>query len=331
MGDIRKANIFIECGFNILKQLHEPQRPIPEEIPYPPAYYLDTLYYGSWDREDFGGTFDEEYSLSEFEPDFRLYYAIACLRYVCKGHLAMDACHLGDYFREVALYDAAVTNNQTAVTGISCVLNGMRLVEIDMLNSDQKWFMKELEYESDSTYNFLTKRPDNGPFKFDFGRSLFDLPSYLERKATTASIYKAARRFVTSPSPVHDAFFNPKKACRWLFATENSITSLCEIEARIGGRYTITTRTGDNYLRHTGEFLEIDQPTRIVFTLEIPQHTREIDKVEIDILSSESGCELALTHVSGNEFDGEEPRIAIEWDRMLFELEKLLDEQNQKP
>src|SRR6266540_6763946 len=61
-------------------------------------------------------------------------------------------------------------------------------------------------------------------------------------------ILRLTRRFNASPERVFDAWLNPETAKKWLFATPADEMYTAELDARVGGRYTITARrAGTDY------------------------------------------------------------------------------------
>ena len=113
---------------------------------------------------------------------------------------------------------------------------------------------------------------------------------------TTATL-QVSRSFEASPEAVFDAWLDPKKAARFLFATPTGEMVKAEIVARVGGKFVfVDRRPGMGDVEHVGEYLEIDRPRRLVFTFGVPQYAKEITTVTVEITPTGSGCELVLTH-----------------------------------
>jgi uncharacterized protein YndB with AHSA1/START domain len=112
---------------------------------------------------------------------------------------------------------------------------------------------------------------------------------------TTATV-RVKHRFTASPERVFDAWLDPAKARRFLFATPTGQMVRAEVDPRVGGQFTFTDRRDGEDVDHTGEYLEIDRPRRLVFTFTVPKYSSVVTRVTIDIVPLESGCELTLTH-----------------------------------
>ena len=105
------------------------------------------------------------------------------------------------------------------------------------------------------------------------------------------------RRFAASPERVFDAWLDPERAARFLFATPTGQIVRVEIDARVGGRFLIVDRRPDvGEAEHYGRYVEIDRPRRLVFDFAVDQHMKETTRVTIEITPHGSGCELVLTH-----------------------------------
>jgi len=107
---------------------------------------------------------------------------------------------------------------------------------------------------------------------------------------------RVTHRFDASAERVYDAFLDPARAGKFLFATPTGQIVRCEIDARVGGTFTIVDRRDEEDVVHTGEYLALERPRRIVFTLWVPKYSVEKDSVTIDIAPLAKGCELTLTH-----------------------------------
>ena len=135
-------------------------------------------------------------------------------------------------------------------------------------------------------------------------------------QATTT--VRVKHRFTASPERVFDAWLDPEKARRFLFATPTGQMVRAETDPRVGGRFTFTDRRDGVDVVHTGEYLEIDRPRRLVFTFGVPTYSPVMTQVTIEIVPLDGGCELTLTN------EGVPPEYAernVEgWSRILAGL-----------
>ncbi len=104
------------------------------------------------------------------------------------------------------------------------------------------------------------------------------------------------RRFKASPERVFDAWLDPAKAQRFLFATPTGQVVKAEIDAQVGGRFLIVDRRDGEDVGHEGEYLEIDRPRRLCFSFGVPKYSKDYSRVTLDIVPTADGCELTLTH-----------------------------------
>jgi len=106
---------------------------------------------------------------------------------------------------------------------------------------------------------------------------------------------RVTHRFKAAPERVFDAWLDPKTASKWLFATPTGVMTRVEIDARVGGKFTIVRRDGEE-IEHVGEYLEIDRPRRLVFTFGVPKFSIEMTRVTVEIAPSGAGAALTLVH-----------------------------------
>jgi uncharacterized protein YndB with AHSA1/START domain len=113
---------------------------------------------------------------------------------------------------------------------------------------------------------------------------------------TETRVLQVSRHFEASPERVFDAWLDPATAGKWLFATPTGKMVRLEIDARPGGSFVIVEQRDGEDVEHQGEYVEVDRPSRLVFTFAVPKYSPLVTEVELAILPAGSGCELTLTH-----------------------------------
>lgn len=98
------------------------------------------------------------------------------------------------------------------------------------------------------------------------------------------------------PAPVEDVF-------RWWTETERLRewmspvgTVEVEVDLRVGGDFRIVMRGEGMAIEHTGEYLEIDPPRRLVFTWLSRYTGTEPSLVTVELMPHEGATELKLIH-----------------------------------
>lgn len=141
-------------------------------------------------------------------------------------------------------------------------------------------------------------------------------------------IARVTRRFSFPAERVFDAFLDPAKAGRFMFATEAGTMVRAEVDARVGGKYAFVDRRGsEGDVEHTGEYLAIDRPRRLEFTLQVARYSENVDRVIVEIAPTAEGCELTLTHEMGTdeaEYVKYKDRTEQGWAHILDGLAKTL-------
>lgn len=134
---------------------------------------------------------------------------------------------------------------------------------------------------------------------------------------------RVTKRFSASAERVFDAWLDPAIAGRFLFATPTGQMVRVDIDPRPGGRYTIVDRRNGEDCGHFGEYLEIDRPRRLVFTLSVEADSQDADRIVIEIVPLQTGCELTLTHETSAQADMKD-RITEGWTGVLGGLDATL-------
>lgn len=121
---------------------------------------------------------------------------------------------------------------------------------------------------------------------------------------------------------VYDAWLDPQLAGRFLFATPTGEMIHCEIEPHVGGRFLITERRDGVAVEHSGEYLALERPRHVVFTLCVSSLQNASTHVDLHLAAAGEGSTLTLTH-SGVEAQ-QATRVAEGWNAILTALAVLL-------
>jgi uncharacterized protein YndB with AHSA1/START domain len=112
----------------------------------------------------------------------------------------------------------------------------------------------------------------------------------------TASV-TVARRIAAPPEALFDAWLDRECVGRWLFATPDGVMEKVEIDARLGGGFTIVERRGADLAEHFGEYVELDRPRRLAFDFWTSM-SAERTRVTVTIEADGDGSLLTLRHDS---------------------------------
>lgn len=137
-------------------------------------------------------------------------------------------------------------------------------------------------------------------------------------------IARASRIFPYPAERVFAAWLDPHLARQWLFATPDGEMVRAEIDPRVGGRFVFTDRRGGEDVEHTGEYLEIDRPRRLVFTFAVSGISMSPDIVRVNIVPHPDGCELRLEHEMASGYAAYLERTEQGWAMMLASLDMSL-------
>lgn len=135
---------------------------------------------------------------------------------------------------------------------------------------------------------------------------------------------RVSRRFTASAERVFDAWLDETTAGRWWFATPTGKMQSVKIDGRVGGKFRIVERRGNDDAEHFGTFIELDRPRRIVLDFATDrEHAPTRVTIEITRLN-DGGCELTLSHALSPEWAEYKDRTNQGWTMILESLGKLL-------
>lgn len=98
-----------------------------------------------------------------------------------------------------------------------------------------------------------------------------------------------------TPEVVFDAWTTPDHMKHW-FGPSMAPASVPKLELRVGGEYRIDMHCdGKDYI-HTGKYVEIDRPNRLVFSWFLHGGKEKETVVTVDFKADGAGTLLTLTH-----------------------------------
>jgi len=125
--------------------------------------------------------------------------------------------------------------------------------------------------------------------------------------------------FSSSAEDLFSAWTDPAVMRQWLFKGDDSEIESIAIDLAVGGRFSILERTRAGTIDHFGNYLSIDRPNLLSFTLEVPAHFPGTSQVEIGFRQVEAGCEMVFRQA------GVDPEIVEgSWRRMFIALARVL-------
>ena len=123
---------------------------------------------------------------------------------------------------------------------------------------------------------------------------------------------------------VFDAWLDPKIMSKFMNGMPGNPDSEVENDAREGGKFTIFMYAGDEKLPHTGEYLEIRRPDKLVFTWKSRYSVVDDSTVTLNFTKmGDDKTKISLLHVK---FIDEETRSGHEggWGVILDKLSEIM-------
>ena len=105
------------------------------------------------------------------------------------------------------------------------------------------------------------------------------------------------RVFAASPEVVFDAWLDLDLLRVWFCGGQTQV-KLVEVDPRVGGAYRIVMSDGEREWDHSGTYLELDRPRRLVFTWHTPSTSFKETRVTVTLADDGEGTRLCLRHES---------------------------------
>jgi uncharacterized protein YndB with AHSA1/START domain len=155
-----------------------------------------------------------------------------------------------------------------------------------------------------------------------------NLASTLERTRSSPTLRAASvrvtRELGAAPERIFDAWVNAKELRVFLFAGRLGDAVSADIEPRVGGEFSIVRQSGGKHIEYSGEYLEIDRPQRLVFSLYIEKYAQCDDRVIVELAPVAGQSLLVLSHELSLADPAQRSRIQRGWARVLDRLAALL-------
>jgi two-component system, cell cycle response regulator DivK len=133
------------------------------------------------------------------------------------------------------------------------------------------------------------------------------------------------RRIEAPPEAVFDAWLDEKTVGDWLFATPEGEMIRVRIDPQVGGRYEIVEGRGGEDVLHTGAYEAIERPERLVFTLQVPNYSENLERVSLAIAPTDGGSLLTLTQTLSPGAPATREQIERGWSALLDSLARKLE------
>lgn len=156
-----------------------------------------------------------------------------------------------------------------------------------------------------------------------------NLSSAIERTLSPtlrAASVRVSRQIRAAPERIFDAWLNADDVRAFLFPGRTADAIDLQIDARVGGGFNIVRERDGEEVEYAGEYLEIDRPHRLVFSLFVEKYAQRDDRVIVELAPVAEQSLLVLTHELSLPNPAERSRIQRGWARALSGLGALCTE-----
>jgi uncharacterized protein YndB with AHSA1/START domain len=147
-----------------------------------------------------------------------------------------------------------------------------------------------------------------------------NLSSTIERPfgpTLRAASVRVSRQLRASAELIFDAWLAVDEARACLVAGRVGQIRSASIDARVGGGFSIVRRRAGEDVEYSGEFLEIDRPHRLVFSLFVERYAQWDDRVIVELAPVAGHSLLVLTHELSLPNPAQRSHVRRGWARVL--------------
>jgi len=112
---------------------------------------------------------------------------------------------------------------------------------------------------------------------------------------TTDTSLTLSRVFKATPEELWDIWTDPEKVNQWHRPNTSEYTTEAEVDAKVGGKYSISMKMPESTFKVHGVFTELDPPRKMVYTWEWEDDS-EHSQVTVEFKPVDDGTELVLRH-----------------------------------
>ena len=111
----------------------------------------------------------------------------------------------------------------------------------------------------------------------------------------TDAVVRVERVLPAPPDVVFEAWTDPDSLRVWMAPGERTVAD-AECDPRVGGAFRIVMINDDGAMEHTGRYLELDRPRKIVFTWRSAATDMLETEVTVDLAELGAGTRMVITH-----------------------------------
>jgi len=129
---------------------------------------------------------------------------------------------------------------------------------------------------------------------------------------------KVAVDLDADPQAVFAAWVDPSMMERWLFKSPTNMLE-AQTDPRAGGAFSIVEHDRSEVITHDGRYAICEAPTRLSFTLAVPQHFAGLAQIDITITPRGRGSHLDFQAGGAGPPDAQQL-----WEKMIANLARVL-------